>query len=207
MRKRDRDRRPARAPAPRKPKPRILVVCEGEITEKEYIEGFAFANRNRLVDVEVEPGSGTPLTIVRTARRLRRLAEARAKRERDVNLRYNQVWCVFDVDEHPHLADARQTALDNKFRLAISHPCVELWLYLHFADQPGPQTRQDMLRRLKEHVPDFDKHVDYRDYAAGYEQAVKRAEKLETAAVDASEPDRNPTTGFWRLTESIRKGS
>ncbi|MGH3940412.1 MAG: RloB family protein, partial [Pseudonocardiaceae bacterium] len=47
-------------------------------------------------------------------------------------------WCVFDVEwpkNHPNLKQAIQLARDHNIRLAISNPCFELWLILHFEDQ------------------------------------------------------------------------
>ena len=191
----------------RDPKPVILVVSEGEVTEPEYIHGFAAACHNPRVRVETEEGAGVPRSVVETAKKMKSEADGRAAAEKDDNLRYDEVWCVFDFDEHPNVGNTKQMAKDNGIKLAISNPCIELWLWLHFADQPGMQHRHDMQRRLKEHVPGFDKHVAFAAYAAGYDAARKRAEQLETAAEAAGEADRNPSTGFWRLTESIRKGS
>jgi hypothetical protein len=185
----------------------ILVVSEGAVTEPEYIEGFADACHNSRVRVKTEEGVGVPRSVVEVAKKMKKEADRRAVAEEDDNLRFDEVWCVFDVDDHPDVANSKQMAIDNGIDLAISNPCVELWLWLHFADQPGMQHRHAMQHKLKEHVPGFDKHVKYADYAAGYEAAWKRAKQLETAAKAAGEADRNPSTGVWRLTESIRKGS
>ncbi len=95
-------------------------------------------------------------------------------------------------------------AEDNDIQLAISNPCFELWLYLHFAEQPGLRHRHDLQRMLKKHLPTYDKHVVYSDYAAGYGEAVKRATRLEENAKANNDEGKNPTTGVWRLTESIR---
>ena len=95
-------------------------------------------------------------------------------------------------------------ARDNGIHLAISNPCFELWLLLHFSDNPGMQDRATMKKKLQKHVPEYDKHVDYAIYAAGYSQAVARASKMDKDAEEAREPHRNPTTGVYELTELIR---
>jgi len=46
--------------------------------------------------------------LVTTARDLKEEAARDAVGERDDNLRYDEVWCVFDVDEHPRISEARQ---------------------------------------------------------------------------------------------------
>jgi hypothetical protein len=207
MGRRHRERRPARRAPHRDPKPLVLVVCEGAVTEPEYLQGFRTACSNPRVSIEVYPGKGVPKTIVEVAKEHKKRAELRAQRERDENLRYDSVWCVFDFDDHPAIPDATQMARDNAIDLAVSNPCIELWLLLHFQDQPGMQHRDKVDALLKRHVPDYDKHIDFAAYERGYCDAVKRARRLDADAERDNEPGRNPTTGVWRLTESIRADS
>ena len=204
MRKSERSRRPARREPYRDVKQIMLVVTEGHVTEPEYLHGFAKAMQNSRVHIKVVGGAGAPRTIVESAKALKREAEKRARQEKDENLRYDSVWCVFDVDQHPNIPDAMQMARDNGMELAISNPCIELWLWLHFADQPGLRDRNQLQHMIKQHVANYDKHVEYSKYAAGYQDAVRRAERLESDATADREEGRNPTTGVWRLTESIR---
>ena len=209
MGKRDRKRRPARRPAVKDVKPIVLIVTEGKKTEPQYLKGFADANRNSRVRIKVIGGAGVPKTIVESAKQHKADADIRAKREKDDNLRYDEVWCVFDFDEHPNVPDARQMARDNGIDLAISNPCFELWLWLHFAEQPGMRHRHELQKMLKKkYVPGYDEHVDYSaHYAAGYGAAVRRATRLDEDAKADCEEGRNPTTGVWRLTESIRSNA
>jgi hypothetical protein len=185
----------------------ILNVTEGSVTEPEYLKGFSKASRNPRVDIEVVDGAGVPKSIVEKAKELKRRAETRARRENDRNLAYDEVCCVFDVDEHHRIPDARQMAQNNGIQLAVSNPCFELWLLLHFAEPPGMKHRDDLKKKMRKHVANYDKHVDYSSYAGGYRAAVNRASKLDKQAETANEPWRNPTTGVWRLTESIETPS
>jgi hypothetical protein len=141
---------------------------------------------------------------VEIAKRYKKDAEEGAARERDDNIAFDSVWCVFDFDEHPHIPDAKQMARDNGIDLAISNPCFELWLLLHFRENPGMQFRSKIQRMLTEFVPEYEKHVDYARYAVGYPAAVTRAGQMDQAAEDAGESNRNPTTGVYKLTELIR---
>jgi RloB-like protein len=115
------------------------------------------------------------------------------------------VWCVFDVDDHTRFDDAVQMARDNGIELAVSNPCFELWLLLHFQDSPGMRGRTRIQKLLRQHVPGYDKKVEYATYDPGYGEAVTRAERLNEAAEKDGEPGRNATTGVYRLTESIRE--
>jgi hypothetical protein len=150
-----------------------LVVTEGRTTEPQYLRGFASVCHNPRVTVKIAPEHGVPRTLVETAKRRKKEAEEDAAREKDDNLAFDSVWCVFDVDEHPRVADAREMARDNGIDLAISNPCFELWLLLHFRESPGMQDRARIRDMLREHVPEYDKHVDYAAYSPGYEQAAK----------------------------------
>jgi hypothetical protein len=201
---RGRHREKARRAPFREPKPRILIVSEGEITEPEYFRAFAKACRNPRVDVEIATEHGVPRTVVEVARDRKKEGAQEAAREKDDNLAYDSVWCVFDIDEHPRVGEAKEMARDNGIDLAISNPCFELWLFLHFAENPGMQDRAAIKQKLKRHVLKYDKHIDYATYSAGYEQAVTRASKMDQAAEEAHEPHRNPTTGVYNLTELIR---
>ncbi len=185
------------------PKPRLLVVCEGEVTEKEYINGFIKAARNPLVKVETLGGVVPPRKVVAVAIDRLTNSQKRAKREGDPNIAFDEVWAVFDVDTHPDIAEAKSDAAKAGVKLAISNPCIELWLFLHFGAPPGLVDGDEIHKRLKRHLPNYDKHVDYQKFAAGYPQARSHAERLEIDATEDREEGRNPTTGMWRLTKSI----
>jgi RloB-like protein len=202
--RRNRERRPGRRTPFLEPKHRILVVCEGANTDPQYLMGFKRACHNPRVSVLVHPEHGVPKTLVELGKKAKKEADKAAKAEEDDNLRFDSVWAVFDIDEHPHIGDAVQMARDNGIDLAISNPSFELWLLLHFRDSPGMKGRKEMTRILKKYVADYDKHVDYDLYKAGYTAAVTRAVKLETLVLGDNKHETNPTTGVHRLTESIR---
>ena len=205
--RRNRNRRPARRTPWREPKPRILCVCEGEVTEPEYLCAFAKLPRNSRIEVVVEPGAGVPRTLVEKAKERKQKAETDAGQKKDTNLAFEEVWCVYDIDEHPKLDQARVMARDNGIALAVSNPSFELWLVHHFRDSPGMQHRVNMTRILKQVLPGYDKHIVFGRLEPGYQEAKQRARSLEERAEADGDPGRNPTTGFWRLTESIRIAS
>ena len=202
--RRDRERRPSRLQPFRDPKPLILIVCEGRITEPEYFDGFWRACHNLRVTVRVSKDHGVPKTLVGIAKEIKNEAQSRAKWEADDNLAFDSVWCVYDVDEHPRLHEAREMAEANGLETAISNPSFELWLLLHFKDSPGMQHRDAILTMLKQHDPEYDKHVDFTKYASGYDEAVRRAKRMDEATETRGEAGCNPTTGVHRLTALIR---
>ncbi len=203
MSKANRSRRPAR-PAPfRDAKKRILVVCEGS-TEKEYVDGYVMSRRNLLVvAVEAVGNAGVPMTVVEMAKELKSLNAEQALVEKDSNVSFDSVWVMFDVDEHPRVDDAKIMAQDNGIGVAVSNPCIELWLYLHFADSPGMQDRHKMLRLLKHKIPGYNKHIQFEDFETGVDVAKQRARRLDEQADLDQDSGRNPTTSIWKLLEDI----
>lgn len=173
MGRRDDDRPLQRRGPSRQPKVRILVVCEGKKTEPLYLSRFQHHVRNPRVHVEPLGPAGVPLTVVQTAIERRKQAEDEAKRQRDEYLLWDQVWAVFDMDDHPNVADARQLAMANDIRLAVSNPCFELWALLHFADQHAHIERGKLRAALQQHVPGYDKELPFAKLHAGYSEAVR----------------------------------
>lgn len=206
MRRRDpRDSIKRRKPV-LQPRPRLLVVCEGKVTEPSYFREMAREERARI-EVSVEEDCGGPKTIVERAAYLKREAEGEAKRQNDDFLKYDEVWCVFDIDAHPKVPDALQQARANNLALAISNPCFELWILLHFEDQRKHLEREVAHRLCKNHIPRYDKYVSFRALSPDYDEAVKRASNLEAWQRQQGRklPDANPSTGVHRLTERIKE--
>jgi len=201
--RRNRKRRPARGPAAKSPKRRLLLVCEGEVTEPSYFRGFERWARNNTVEIVVSNTHGVPLTLVQYAAEKKQQAEEQARRKEDSFLAYDEVWCVFDVDEHPRLSDARELARSKQVELAISNPCFELWLLLHWRESPGQRHRHDLQRMLKDYVDPYDKQVDFALFSFGIPDAIRRARRLDEEAEEEGEAGRNPTTGVYLLTDSI----
>jgi len=182
-----------------------LVVCEGARTEPEYIKGFEREARNAAVTVQIPKKRGDPLNLVKLAVRLTKNADDRARREADPGLKFDEVWCVFDGDVPARLEAARTLAVSNRFGLVISNPCIELWLILHFRENPGPQTSAHLLSLLREFLTHYDKGIDFRDFAGKTEDAANRARRLDERARGEGEPGRNPTTDMFRLVDSISR--
>lgn len=202
---RSQDDRPIGRRGPsREPKLRILIVCEGKETEPGYLKAFQHAVRNPRVHIEIAGETGEPRTVVEIAIRLREEAAQEAIRQRDENLKLDEVWGVFDVDEHPKLDQARQLAASNAIELAISNPCFEIWALLHFQDQRAHVERHKARAALQRHLPGYDKVLDFAKMFPGYTLAVRRAHALDVEAQRHRQLGRNPTTGVPRLTELIR---
>jgi hypothetical protein len=207
MSRRNQPRKKARQRGRRSVKPRILVVCEGKETERQYLQQYKKACRNSRVELQFANESGLdPKSLVRVAKKYNRKAESEAKRQKDSFVRFDEVWCVFDRDDHLTFFSAIEMARDNNFKVAASNPAFELWLLLHFRENPGAQDRTKILEMLKIEVPGFQKEqIKYADYQDGYIDAVRRAEQMDELALQRGESKPNPSTGVYQLTESIRE--
>jgi len=158
---------------------RILVVCGGQRTEPDYFSGL---RRVRRALIEVKHKTDSPRNLVRYANKIFNEAE------------YDAVWCVVDVDDFD-IEAAKTLAQTNLVELAVSEPCFELWLLLHFADHNAYVANYKAARPLlAKHVPGYDKKLDFGRFDAGVEAAIARAKKLGPG---------NPSTDVWRLVEVL----
>jgi len=185
----------------REVKRRILLVCEGIVTERHYFDDLRIQTKS-LVDLQIEPG-GTPKTLVHRAVELKKAAEKAAKRGKDQNLRYDAVWSVFDVDVHPFLAEAKQQARDNSIKVAVSNPCFELWAVLHFQDQRRHIERNEVQRLCRQYMPGYEKRLPCETLLRTYHDAVQRCEELEHWHHIRGTGGDNPSTGVHKLTQEI----
>jgi hypothetical protein len=185
---------------------RILVLCEGAVTEAGYLKDFISEFKDSLVQVEIDSQGDVPVKLVARALKRRNQADLQANRLQDEFLRYNEVWCVFDVDEHSHLSEVRAQAQNNDIHLAVSNPCFELWALLHFGDHAAFISRKEAKSLLRRHLPRFRKALPFGRLHPGYLTAVRRAKELDRQRERSNDPGGNPSTGVYRLTERIREG-
>ena len=190
----------------RTPKRTFLVFCEGTRTEPDYIQALSQEPAVRdsasvEIRIDLNASGAVPLTLVKAA------AEARA-RSSDEQGEIDEVWCLFDVEwphNHPNLPEARTKAERSDVRLAISNPCFELWLALHFGDRTAwlDNAAADTLRRDLDGSPD--KGLDGTQYMPRRAAAARRARALtKKHEGDGTEfPNDNPSSGMYLFLEAV----
>lgn len=116
---------------------------------------------------------------------------------------FDDVWCVFDVDEFQDVTPAVALAERNAIGVAVSNPCFELWLLLHFDRHTAYcSSYGSLLPLLRKHVPHYDKTgLNFDDYAALVPGACRRARALDPTGKRHA---LNPSTGVWQVVELIR---
>jgi hypothetical protein len=146
----------------------LLIVCEGEKTEPQYLNEIRQAFRLMSAHVQVQPSAlGTaPIQVVGHAERLFNQGDSD---KGIVAKAFDRVFVVFDRDEHPsyHAALSKVQSLDKHllnsdgrrvpFRAIASVPCFELWLLLHFEEVQAPIQRQRVYQLLRQYLPAYDK--------------------------------------------------
>lgn len=201
-----------RRSASRAPKRSILIVCEGEKTEPNYVSYFKQELRLANVHLEVcgaECGSD-PLSVVE-------FGEKQFLKERSID----DCLCLIDRDGHNlqrfNAAKAKAVALDAKSRdrdfvVHVSDPCIEYWFILHFRYLRTPFVKQGQKSRaevafdkLKEVWPEYEKGSrDIGSHLAGQiDEACKNAERAMKDARDTGEP--NPSTAMHLFIERMMK--
>jgi hypothetical protein len=94
--------------------------------------------------------------------------------------------------------------------LAISSPCIELWFLLHLQDQTAYIERHDAQSIVRQELK-CEKQLGPEALARledGFDAAKQRARALDKKHEgDGSAPHANPSSGVWRIVDSISAGT
>ena len=186
----------------REPLARFLIVCEGEVTERAYFNDVRCSERG-IIHLEIVPG-GVPKSVVERAVEMKKESDHEAKSHKDDNLRYDSVWCVFDVDEHPFVPEAKQQAQANSINVAVSNPCFELWFLLHFQDQTAHIERKKVQHLCRKYMPGYEKAPACDVLRPHQAEAIERAIRLDSWQETRNSAGANPSTGVHRLIQQIQ---
>lgn len=193
--------------AKRSPYDMVLIVCEGEKTEPNYLKALVddFQLNTANVVVAKNVSGSSPRAIVDFA-----LKEYRKEKE------YDRVYCVFDKDRHTtydNALDKVRRARLNKGHsiLAItSVPCFEFWLLLHFVyttkqfDTDPGSICVNVIADLKNYIPGYTKgDIDiYQATKGRLDTAINHSKKVvghcETGGTDM------PSTKMHELVDYLR---
>lgn len=192
-----------RRPGQREPRSITLIVCEGE-TEEAYFE--AARVHFNLTTAEVVVADNTkgvaPISVVLCA-------EERAAEQGG----YDAIYCVFDRDGHESFERARakikglagRSRNPLNIREAISVPCFELWVLLHFerTDRPFQNCAAVVARIRSQHLEGYQK--------ADGDVAKLLMARVETALANArwlagraAIEDGNPSTSVHALVQQLK---
>jgi hypothetical protein len=136
------------------------------------------------------------------------MATAARSRAIDEEAEIDEFWCVFDVEwprNHPGLKDTVEQARANDIKLAVSNPCFELWLILHFQDRAAWLDNNEARRLRRQLDGSSDKGLDAAKYMPLTADAARRAAQLDRRHVQNSAifPQDNPSSGMHRLLAAV----
>jgi hypothetical protein len=187
----------------------FVIASEGAVTEQDYFNGLKTRWHSSRIHIEVitrdDPTLSSPQHVLST---IDGFASAFRLRDGD------QLWLVMDRDSQSWkprmMAGVARECQGKGYFLAVSNPCFEIWLLLHFEDVPNlPDVRKQELARnadglLKSEVARYCSasrpYIDH--FIPHIETAIARAE-----ALDIKPDERWPTqlgTRVHRLVQQLR---
>ncbi|MEE1938289.1 RloB family protein [Streptomyces sp. TRM 70361] len=188
---------------------RFLIYCEGECTEDQYFKGLKSDLRSLPVEIRMGNGKGEPRSLVQAAIDHQRRAP---RSPEDRRTAYDEVWCVVDVEAprpHPGLPEAMRLARKSSVNIALTNPCFELWVLLHFTDVTAYATSDRMQRLLEGHAEcgysARRKHLKYEVLRDRFEKARDRARFLRERAEGGQPTRSNPWTDVDLLVDALRR--
>lgn len=196
-----------RRKAHRQPKRRFFLFCEGEKTEVIYFRALVKNHPETLVDFPL--CGAAPITLAEAAvRKAKELGIAPKSRRRRSSFELaDEVWVVFDIDEHPRIPESISICSSAKVRVARSNPCFEIWLILHEKEVHQPMRSAEAQRELRglrpEYDPDKGKCPDCEALVKNVVAAEARAERLLARREEERSPYGSPSTEVHKLTAKI----
>lgn len=158
----------------------FVIATEGARTEPEYFRAFN-TPRVQVVTLPTEAdGKSAPKHVADRASDLRRKYDLGPE---------DDLWVVIDFDRWgpAQLSEVAKMATKRRFKLAVSRPCFELWLWLHLDSwTPDEIATADALERaLRARLGEWQKsRPEVQRFLPGVDQAVERAESLDAPGTD-----------------------
>lgn len=156
----------------------ILIVCEGEKTEKNYLNQLKdYLKLNNVQIKIISSKNSNPLQVVKFAE------------EKGKAYSYDKIYCVFDKDLHSNFNEAQQKCKKYNFEAIISNPCFEFWILLHFIyttktfNTNASPCNALIEGCLKQHIQDYSKNHNFTNIIREkLDTAIKNAQKANKEA-------------------------
>ena len=196
----------------------IVIASEGKDTERIYFKALAKEYTNPRVHVHILERSKDEQNNSSPEHVLKQLNDYKGHYELEPD---DELWLVVDRDRWTEAMLSRvatECAQDNFMHVALSNPCIELWLLLHLVDATllTPEEQQLwMENRRKSKNADPYLKVRLRQEMGSYHESSYDAkmliEHVEVAIARAKALDKNPAdrwpqtlgTRVYLLAESV----
>lgn len=197
----------ARNQGARDANPRILICFEDAKSAPRYFKALRIHRSLTKQSVRIDSDStvSDPHSVVKRAVELR---DDLISREDFSEEDGDSAWAVVDVDKHESIPNAIQLANSENIKLAISNPCFEYWILLHYENSaPYVMNCSDLIsKHLKNHMPGYDKgSTDYQGIVDHADLAAERAERQFKGKAESDPTKCCPCTMVFRLVRSLPK--
>ena len=204
-----------RGRAKRKPVRKFYLIFEGKKTEPDYFRALKTVLGPAKVEFVYTPAAGVPMTVAEKAFRTLKDCglEKNKKRRKKLNSfeEKDEVWAVFDKDDHPKYQEAKNYCTTKGIGVAYSDPCFELWINLHCCDSDGPCDRLEVQKKTEKLVDGYcrkgGKTADFSVLVGNLSDAERRAESLASRRKEEGQAEGNPSTSVYLLTQSIKRAA
>jgi hypothetical protein len=196
----------------------IVIASEGKDTERIYFKALAKEYTNPRVHVHILERSEDEQNNSSPEHVLKQLKDYKGHYELESD---DELWLVVDRDRWTEAMLSRvatECAQDNFMHVALSNPCIELWLLLHLVDATLLTSEEEQLwmenRRKSKNADPYLK-VRLRQEMGSYHESSYDAkmliEHVDVAIARAEALDKNPAdrwpqtlgTRVYLLAESV----
>ena len=188
----------------------ILIICEGQ-TEKLYFESFPVLGvKIKAIDLKGQAKL--------------KLEESTKKIVENAKEKYNEIWCVFDMDvkrgadEFADFDNAISKALLLGYKVAYSNDAFEVWFYLHYNFTDSQHLRSFYYEELGSkfginYVKEGKKYnfclkiydILKNDKNSSQEKAIEGAKALFEQQKNLPYHQQNPNTKVYELVEELNR--
>lgn len=190
---------------PRRIRKRILILCEGK-TEKNYFQAIKedpdFKHTLSAIHPKVVAAKNpTPEQVVQEA-------ISRSRKESKQGNPYDEIWVVFDHDNHAHRQEAYARAESESFGIAFTAIAFEMWYLLHFVRSARAFSKGEEVEvALRKYYPDYEKarQNDFAKLKPNLQNGIENAEWLREQVRDETKAiaDHNPWTDIDMLVRKL----
>lgn len=186
---------------------RVILACEGSVTEKNYFQAIF----NKLIQSKGIAKTSFVIAPHKHTDPKGVLQDLLNALEKDSEFEYK--WIVIDRDEmrpngggHPleNFNGAISSAQAQNINVAYSNPSFEIWYLLHFEYRNTPIDRDDVIKKLNKHV-DYEKNSQTIDeeILPFQKTAISQAKQLIEENLTLSPAENNPSTTVYKLVEQL----
>jgi RloB-like protein len=185
----------------------ILIICEGNKTERIYFNDLRLHGSYNVKIICPNTNVQDPVNLIKEA--------IIKKDEYDISIEDgDSVWCLFDRDNNlqEQIQKALKESKKHDIKILFSNPSFELWYLLHFDYTTAYLENRTLLQRLSQYISSYSKSESYYNKLNSYQkQAIDNAKKLfnyhKEEGRELYHINTNPITNVYEIIEYLENVS